>query len=89
MYSHIWNWFSNIAVFSTTKIFECLDGQTTIYFECFPKGTRILMADDTYRKVEDLNYGDSLKVWDFDNGCLSSAPVCWITMSSLVNNHYY
>lgn len=47
------------------------------------------MSDGTYRKVEDLNYGDSLKVWDFDNGCLSSAPICWITVPGLVNNHYY
>ena len=47
------------------------------------------MADGTTKNVEDVDYGDSLAVWDFDGGQLSSAQVCWLTLQGLRNNHYY
>ena len=65
------------------------DGSYQLVISCFKKGTKIMLADGTEKKVEDLTYNDTLKVWDFDNGCLSTAPVCWLTRDGLKNDHYY
>lgn len=65
------------------------DGSFQLVISCFKKGTNITLADGTAKKVEDLTYNDTLRVWDFDNGCLSSAPICWLTRDGLKNDHYY
>ena len=80
--------FGSFGDMGSTTI-SCSDGSFTITVECFPKGTEIAMSDGTAKKVEDIDYGDSLKVWDFDNGCLSSSLVCWLTKPGLKNYHYY
>ena len=70
----------------------CEDGSFTLPFwldACFLPGTKILMADGTEKNVEDVRYGDVLTVWDFDNGRIGSAPVCWLTRDGLMNDHYY
>ena len=85
-YQNVYYWFG-MNVRTITMVGT--DGEYEQTVECFVKGTKILMADGTSKNVEDINYGDSLKVWDFDNGCLSSAPVCWLTQAGLKNNHYY
>lgn len=56
---------------------------------CFLAGTKITLADGTYKNVEDVTYNDRLKVWDFDNGNYSEADICWITARNLHNYHYY
>ena len=35
---------------------------------CLVKGTKILLADGTYKKIEDINYYDLLSVWNYDTG---------------------
>jgi len=35
--------------------------------ECFPTGTEILMADDGNKNIEDVEVGDLVMSWDFDN----------------------
>lgn len=67
----------------------CSDGSFILTTSCFLKGTDILLADGTTKKIEDLTYDDVLKVWDFDEGQLGSAKVCWLTRPGLKSNHYY
>ena len=67
----------------------CSDGSFTVTQACILKDTDILLADGTTKKIEDLTYNDVLKVWDFDEGQLGSAKVCWLTRPGLKNNHYY
>ena len=67
----------------------CTDGSVTVTQSCFLKGTDILLADNTTKKIEDLTYDDILKVWDFDEGQLGSAKVCWLTRPGLTSDHYY
>ena len=67
----------------------CTDGSITVTQSCFLKGTDILLADNTTKKIEDLAYDDVLKVWDFDEGQLGSAKVCWLTRPGLKSDHYY
>ena len=66
-----------------------VDGSFTITTSCILKGTDILLADGTTKKIENLTYDDVLKVWDFDEGRLGSAKVCWLTRPGLTSNHYY
>lgn len=79
-----WFGYSNMTI---TVV--CTDGSFTLVVSCFLKGTDILLADDTTKKIEELTYDDVLKVWDFDEGRLGSAKVCWLTRSGLTNDHYY
>lgn len=68
---------------------NCSDGSFIITQSCLLKGTDILLADGTTKKIEDLAYDDVLKVWDFDEGQLGSAKVCWLTRPGLKSDHYY
>lgn len=43
--------------------------------ECFAAGTMITMADGTKRAVETLNIGDEVRVFDHENGKVSTAPL--------------
>jgi len=56
---------------------------------CFLAGTKITMADGSKKNVEELTYDDVVKVWDFDEGKFSTAPICWLTKPGLTNDHYY
>lgn len=71
--------------------FYCKDGTYVLVWSsaCFLKGTDILLADNTTKKIEDLTYDDVLKVWDFDEGQLGTAKVCWLVRPGLYNDHYY
>lgn len=59
-----------------------LDGPISITFQssypCFVKGTKITLADRTYKNVEDITYDDELLVWDFDKGEFTTAKPIWI-----------
>ena len=74
---------------SYTQTIHCSDGSFTITASCILKGTDILLADGTTKKIENLTYDDVLKVWDFDEGQLGQAKVCWLTRPSLKSDHYY
>lgn len=55
---------------------------------CLLKGTKITLADGTQKNVEDITYEDNLKVWDFDNGVITSAKPLWI-MAEQYSDHYW
>ena len=39
---------------------------------CLAEGTRILLANGTYKNIEDIGYDDLLSVWNYDTGKLTS-----------------
>ena len=45
---------------------------------CFAEGTKILMADGSYKNVENIGYDDLLAVWNYDTGTLTSEYPLWI-----------
>lgn len=45
---------------------------------CLIAGTLITLSNGTTKKVEDITYDDELLVWDFFNGCFTSAKPRWI-----------
>ena len=49
------------------------DGRT-----CLVEGTDILLADGTYKKVENIGYDDLLAVWNYDTGSLTYEYPIWI-----------
>lgn len=59
-----------------------LNGPVAIEFQssypCFVKGTKITLADRSYKNVEDITYEDELLVWNFDDGNFTSAKPLWI-----------
>ena len=42
---------------------------------CFAKGTPITMADGTQKRIEDVKFGDKLKVWNFFTGKYDESDV--------------
>ena len=42
---------------------------------CLTPDTLIMLADGSEKRVDGLEAGDRLLVWDFDNGCLTEAPL--------------
>lgn len=55
---------------------------------CFARDTKILLADGTTKFVQDIVYDDLLLVWDFDNGCYSTAYPLWIKMEQATSSYY-
>ena len=45
---------------------------------CLIKGTKVLLADNTYKNIEDINYDDLLMVWNYDTGKLTKEYPLWI-----------
>lgn len=48
------------------------------HFMCLAKGTKITLAKHETKKIEEITYDDELLVWDFDNGCFTTAKPLWI-----------
>jgi len=49
--------------------------QAVTYSSCVAEGTQILMADGSQKAVEDVQMGDMVMTWSFENGCYEAAPV--------------
>lgn len=68
--------------YTITDGYYHLESPITINFyssyECFVEGTKITLADKTYKNVEDITYEDELLVWDFDKGEFTTAKPIWI-----------
>ena len=47
-------------------------------FSCLAKGTKITLANNTYKNIEDITYDDEILVWNFDEGKFDSAKPLWI-----------
>lgn len=45
---------------------------------CFIKGTNIILANKTNKKIQDITYDDELLVWNFDERKYDSAKPLWI-----------
>lgn len=57
------------------------------YIACMAKGTKITLADNTTKNIEDIDYEDELLVWDFDNGCFASSRPLWIKKKETINQY--
>jgi hypothetical protein len=55
---------------------------------CYIKGTKILLSNNTSKQVQDITYKDDLLVWDFDNGCYTSAKPLWIKKEETALYYY-
>lgn len=55
---------------------------------CFARNTLILLSNKTTKFIQDITYQDELLVWDFDNGCYSSAKPLWIKKAQTANYYY-
>lgn len=65
------------------------DMTITIHSEpCFVEGTLITMANRTQKKVEDINYGDEVLCYDFNEGKQTTSPIEFV-MKKMQSNFYY
>lgn len=65
------------------------DMTITIHSEpCFVEGTLITLADGSQKKVEDINYGDEVLCYDFNEGKQTTAPIEFV-MKKMQSNFYY
>ena len=72
---------------STLNVYH-ITGDITIEasgYTCFAEGTKILMADGSYKNVEDIDYDDLLAVWNYDTGELTSEYPLWIENEHVAN----
>ncbi len=53
----------------------CADSNPTPPDSCFVAGTKILMANYTYKNIEDIQVGDLVMTWNFFEGKLDVQPV--------------
>lgn len=47
-------------------------------YSCLAKGTKITLADNTYKNIEDITYDDEILVWNFDEAKYDKAKPLWI-----------
>ena len=52
---------------------------------CLAHGTMISMYDGTTKPIQDIEYTDTLKVWNFDDACFDSAKPLWIKQEQTAN----
>ena len=65
--------YNNVNLYTFSK--SCT---VNITRNCLIAGTLITLSNGTTKKVEDITYDDELLVWDFFNGCFTSAKPRWI-----------
>jgi len=58
-----------------TKTFETSEPEPKKKKKCLTPETLILLADGSEKRVDELETSDRLMAWDFDRGCLTSAPL--------------
>ena len=54
---------------------------------CLIKGTKVLLADNTYKNVEDIEYDDLLAVWDYKNGKVTYEYPIWIEQEKQTSSY--
>lgn len=64
------------------------DNCTIHSWYCFVSGTRVRLASNADKIIDDITYVDELLVWDFDNGCYSSAKPIWIKKAETATEYY-
>lgn len=69
----------NTASFYWNNVYKISgDCSIVLNYTCLIAGTLITLSNGTTKKVEDITYDDELLVWDFFNGCFTSAKPRWI-----------
>ena len=88
------NW-SNIIVvegnnaLSTLSAFNSYTAQQMLaVWMCFVQGTKITMADNTYKNVEDIKYGDEVKCFDFNSGKQTISKIDWMIPESVATEYW-
>ena len=56
-------------------------------YVCLAKGTSITFHDGTTKPIENIEYSDSLKVWNFDEGCFDNANPLWIKVPQIASEY--
>jgi hypothetical protein len=56
-------------------------------FLCLLEGTMITLADYTTKPIENITASDSILVWDFDHGDLTSAELLWFQHAELTKEY--
>lgn len=54
---------------------------------CLAKGTKILLANNTYKNIENITYNDLIRVWNFDEGTYGESLPLWIKMPETTNEY--
>ena len=54
---------------------------------CLAYDTMITLHDGTTKPIQDIEYTDTLKVWNFDEGCFDIAKPLWIKQENTVNSY--
>ena len=55
---------------------------------CFIKGTLVTLSNGKTKKIEDINYNDSLLVWNFDDSRFDSANPVWIMKPVTISDSF-
>ena len=70
-----------------TKVTGDISISGSAKFYCLIKGTKIRLADNTYKNIEDINYDDLLTVYNHELGGITYEYPIWIEKETKVN-HY-
>lgn len=54
---------------------------------CLAKGTKIMLSDRSYKLIEDIDYEDTLLVWNFDEGRFDISRPIWIKKPQITNKY--
>ena len=54
---------------------------------CLVEGTKVLMADGSYKNVEDISYDDLMAVWSYNSGSLVEEYPIWIENETVVDQY--
>ena len=54
---------------------------------CIVEGTKVLLANNKYKNVEEIKYDDLLAVWDYNTGKLTYQYPIWIERTSVVDSY--
>lgn len=63
-----------------------LTAGVTVKTDCILQGAKILLANNTYKNIEDLEYTDLLKVWNFELGKYDYQYPLAIILKSIITN---
>lgn len=81
---------TSIFKFDGGRVYSIDEDNVSIHiYSCFIKGTKIMLADGTTKEIQDITYDDELLVWDFDNGCYSSAKPLWIKKEETALSYHH
>ena len=54
---------------------------------CLIEGTKILLANNTYKNIEDIKYDDLLMVWNYETGKLTKEYPIWMEQEKVSNSY--